>query len=162
MARKSARPSHEAARRVTLGREWRSAREQGVIITLPSGNTVRLRSVGLDLLLKIGRLPDSLTPLIAARLGISSEEKTQSDPLQQARDLLALAEAVCELAFIEPRIVADPQADDEISIEDVSFEDKMFVLSVLERPASALEPFRDKSARNVESVAAESDDGTTT
>lgn len=143
---------------VTSGKEWRQPREQGVLVKLPSGNFARIRSVGLDMLLKLGKIPDALTPLVARKMGLPGDEPI---PLTDPKGLalvLELAEAVCCSAFISPRIVEDPTDDDEIAIDDLALEDKLFVLGVIERPARELESFRFEPPIDVEPVPSESVD----
>jgi len=143
----------------TPGHVWRQAREQGVVVTLPSGHVARLRGVGPDLLLSRGSIPDALTPLIAGAMGLGQDsiELDRSD-LNTVKDFVALAEEICRLAFIEPRIVDEPEADDEISLDDLSFDDKMFVSRLLQEPVADLEKFRPGQAPDVEPVAAEPGD----
>lgn len=151
MAKRSQKP--------TSGREWRKAREEGYVITLPSsGYAVRLRPVPLHSLIAQGKIPDTLSPLAAEALW-----GEDSDGKQDVKELLSstveLYDWVCRAAFVEPKIVDNPQADDEISIEDVDFNDKSAVFQAALLPGAALRNFRDEQERIMGAVHAGKDDG---
>ena len=114
---------------VTLGSQWRQPREAGVPIRLPSGNVASIRSVGLDLVIRLGRVPDVLTPVIVDVVK-GQGEGDLAGALHTMKDVQAVMEflnAVVELCFVEPRIVDKPQAEDEISLGDVDWDDKWAV-----------------------------------
>jgi hypothetical protein len=139
----------------TPGKTWRKLREEGVLIRLPSGNWASLRSISPEVIVKLGRIPDILTPVIAEELsgkGTLREKLGNPQTLADLQANIEFVETVAEFAFVNPRIVADPQSDDEISIEDLSWDDKVFCVSLLGVPAQALERFRDEQARGVESL----------
>jgi hypothetical protein len=96
-----------------------------------------------------GELPDLLTPLAAKTL----YGEIQNDELSSAADLATnmakLLSVVCKASFVSPRIVDDPQADDEISLEDVDFGDKMTVFNLAIAGAEALRSFRRRQAPDV-------------
>lgn len=133
----------------TLGAQWRKAREEGVVVTLPSGNVARLRPVALDVLVTSGEVPDLLTPLAARMLyGEVGDEELQG-VAEVARGTAKLCNLVCRAAFVEPRIVDDPQAEDEVALEDVDFTDRMAVFQVAIQGARSLETFRDQQEKRL-------------
>jgi hypothetical protein len=123
-------------------RERRALREGGVEITLPSGMMARLRAVGLDAFLLTGQIPDALTPAILEAVEGGSADLPAMESLSAARDYLHLLNAVCAAAFVSPRVVESPQADDEIALDDIDFEDKVWLLELLGKPITALLRFR--------------------
>jgi hypothetical protein len=133
--------------RPTAGSAWRQPRTEGYVKQLPSGNVARLRPVSPDQLLTTGEVPDILTPLVVRMLfeGADGSELSQlSDPsavVQNAGATVQLFNTICRLAFVEPRIVADPQGDDEISINDVPLLDRGFVFQLVTQPAEVLRDF---------------------
>lgn len=153
------------APRATSGVVWRAAREQGYLKQLPSGNWARLRPVSPDLLLSTGDLPDMLTPLVVKMVfeGSDGQEVDRlTDPQQmisQAADTVQLFNTVCRLAFLAPRIVDDPQAEDEISIEDIDLADRGFVFQLVTQPAEVLRRFRLEPAGDVAAVSDGQGDG---
>jgi len=141
--------------RETVGKTWRKPREEGHLIQLPSGNCARLRAVGLDLMVKLGRIPDAMASVALDALEGRGDGTQQLKDLAEGAQMIEFVESVCELAFVSPKIVKDPQADDEIHINDVDMGDKWFVLGFLNRPARELERFRQKQHRDVAPVGPE-------
>lgn len=158
--------------RATPGSEWRSIRELGVPIELPSGMIANLRPVRPDRLAAQGEVLDILTPLvhkmlfegadasadlIAEAIGETIEPKS-TDPadMRQAIGNLANIERVCDIvckaAFVSPVIVDDPRGDDEISLEDLDLPDKVHVFTLALRGAAALNHFRYEPQADVEPV----------
>jgi len=152
-------------KRPTRGIDWRKPREEGFLLALPSGNTVRIRSVALDVLLRQGKVPDLLTPFIAKTIYDGVDTKQLDEMLsienlaEQSDEMLALIDAICVAAFLEPRIVDDPQAEDEISIEDVELADRGTVFSLAMLPANDLRRFLDRQAASLEPVSDGNGDG---
>lgn len=140
--------------KATTGKAWRKAREEGYLITLPSGNVARLRPVALDVLITSGQLPDVLTLMAASHLW-SDQEYEPGDIAKQsemAKDYADLINAVIPAAMLSPRVVDEPDADDEITLDDIEFADKIAVFNLSTAGATALRGFRDKQARDVEIV----------
>jgi hypothetical protein len=141
--------------KVTSGKQWRKLREEGVMVPLPSGNVVRLRPVGLPELIRGEHVPDLLTPLVAETIWRGEPSPAQiSESLEMARGSIELLDLICKAAFLEPKLVDNPQADDEISVDDIDLADKSFVLQFVTAPMVALRSFRDEQTSAVESVRA--------
>lgn len=130
--------------RPTLGIEWRKPRREGVLVPLPSGNVARIRPVALDVMIASGQIPDVLTPLAAKTLWTEVEADQIGNVAEMATGMADLFNVVCRAAFVEPRIVDDPQAEDEIGIEDIDFQDKAAVFQLAIGPARQLELFRER------------------
>jgi hypothetical protein len=143
----------------TLGAQWRKEREEGVLVRLPNGDKlVRIRKVRPDMLLRRGRIPDTLTTLMLNMLYGRLQPNELEDflsPREQAEEALEMLEslrAVCEAALVEPRIVDEPIADDEISIDDLEIPDRGRIFSLVFMPADALSRFRYQPKTNVDAV----------
>lgn len=131
---------------------WSTVRKQrleGIEVTLPSGLTARLRPVNLDDLIYAGQIPDALTSMVNKMLNqniATTQDKPTADfadnPLETARDVLQYYAVICKSVFVYPRVVDDPQGDDEISFLDVLPEDREFVVTWAEEPQSRLSNFR--------------------
>jgi len=146
---------------VTPASEWRKDAE-GVVTRLPSGRVARIRDVDLDLVVQLGRVPDALTPMV---IDIFKKGENLNLPeiatLKDLQDRQAFRDAVVRCAFVEPRIVDNAIADDEIPLAAVSTADRWFVLGQLLRPVNDLETFRDEQAPDVAVVdASEGHDAT--
>lgn len=141
---------------VTPAAEFRRMREEGVPQTLLSGRKVRLRTVTPDRLLRSGKVPDILTPLVTKMLfeDVANEELNAFiAPRQQQAQNLEMIESlniVCQAGMLYPRIVDDPQAEDEISIDDLSLADRGWVFKLVFQPAEVLSRFRLESLGDVE------------
>lgn len=141
----------------TLGKMWRKARVEGYVIALPSSNNVRIRRVGLDQLIANGEIPDLLTPIAAKTLWEETYTpgttvSKAKDEVAATKDFTALLNVIAAAALMEPKIVDDPQADDEISIEDLHFSDKLAIFMIVTQPEEALRRFRVQQAPDVELV----------
>lgn len=134
----------------TSGRAWREQRNQGVEVTLPSGNVVRLRPVSIQAFLKLPNIPDTLTPVIHDM--IAPKEATKVQTVEDVINFHRVLDALCAYAFVSPRIVEAPESDDEISMGDVDTADKLAVLGLLDKTARQLESFRPQQADALESV----------
>lgn len=145
----------------TSGRAWRKAREEGYIITLPSGNVAKLRPVALDVLITSGKLPDLLTPIAARTLWTEDSPQKIAEQAELAQGYAELVNVIVPAAFLSPRIVDSPQADDEISLDDLDFTDKVAVFNLCTAPAAALETFRNQQAANVDTLRNGKGDGDT-
>jgi hypothetical protein len=152
----------------TKGVDWRKPREEGFVLALPSGNSARIRPVALDVLLRNGEIPDLLTPFVAQMVysGVDTDELDKllspEKLTEQSTEMLGLIDAVVTAAFVDPRIVAEPQADDEISIVDVELADRGTVFSLAVLPANDLRRFLERQEASVEPVPDSDGDGAET
>ena len=132
-------------------KQLQEAHTRGVEIKLPSGITAYLRPVTTTALIKrIGRIPDELTSLVTALVNPSDEDQAEKilvnfdkltpEVLQLQMDFL---DKYCQIAFVSPRIVDDPNPENnEISADWLSEEDKGTVLALINAPARDLYAFR--------------------
>jgi hypothetical protein len=163
MARRASTNGHDAPpKTVTPASEFRRGREAGEIITLaPTGRVVRMRTVKPAHLLRLGTIPDVLTELVIKVLygKITDAEYREFFTLQERKEaVIDLAESlrvVCTAALLEPRIVENPQADDEISIDDLEDSEQRIIFDLAMLEASSLSRFRQRQEELMEPV----DDG---
>ena len=147
---------------VTSAAEFRRVREQGEVITIPqTGRVVRMRVVKPAALLRLGTIPDPLSDLVIHILyGKVTHAEYESffelkERKEQAVDLADSLRVVCTAALIEPRIVDEPQADDEIHIDDLEDSEQRFIFDLAMLEATGLSRFRQRQASDVEPVAPE-------
>ena len=137
-------------------------RERGVLQTLPSGRVVRLRTVTPDRLLRAGKVPDILTPLVIKMIyeEVANEEL---DAFLAAKtkiaDALATVESlrvVCEAGLLDPRVVdastGSALADDEISIDDLTLAERGWIFKLVFQSTEVLQRFRLGQAPDVDAV----------
>lgn len=135
----------------TSGKEWRKAREQGITTDLPSGNKADLRPVEVDFFVLAGKVPDLLAPLVNKIISGDTYkiELPPADQLEKHKEWVQFLRDLCTYAFVNPKVVEDPQADDEISFEDIAFVDKWHVFTKFAQPSWRMAAFRQKQAELV-------------
>jgi hypothetical protein len=140
---------------VTQGAKMREMREKGVVLTFPSGNVYRVRIVGAAALLLRGNLPNILLAFVIDAIYHGVDEKKFDAFLalrereESAREFIDSLRAVCETMFMEPKVVADPKADDEVSIMDLSLSDQTWAFELAFGFVRQLRPFRQEQAADV-------------
>lgn len=148
--------------RVTPAAQWRKARLEGHVVRLPSDNVVRMRQVPMDLLILGGKIPDILTPVAAKALWVDTDAESLGNEADLAKGFMELMNLIVPLALVEPRMVAEPKADDEIAPEDMDFNDRLAVFQLATQPVEVLRSFREQQARDVEPVRDGDGDGPAT
>jgi hypothetical protein len=145
---------------VSSGSEWRKKRERGELIQLPySGYIVRIRTVRPDELLKLGKIPQVLTTLLLEEIyGKGEEDKyekflTDSETPEEAMAMLESLRVVCMAGLVEPKVVENPAADNEITIDDIDLADRAYIFRLVFAPSEALSRFRYEPPSNVDVVA---------
>ena len=78
---------------------------------------------------------------------------TLSERKEHAIDLTESLRIVCTAALLQPKIVDDPQADDEISIDDLEDGEQRFIFDLALLEATQLSRFCERQAGHVEPVA---------
>jgi hypothetical protein len=143
----------------TPAAEFRRIRERGEIIPLPTtGRVVRMRIVKPSALLKLGKIPDPLTELVIKILygQVSPEQYAQffelADRREHAEDLAESFRVVCTAALIEPKVVDNPQADDEIHIDDLEDSEQRYIFDLALLEATGLSRFCKRQAELMESM----------
>jgi hypothetical protein len=149
----------------TLGVEWRKPREQGFLKVMPSGNKAYLRPITPAALMEhMGEIPDHLTPIVSEMIfgGITHAKVLQlvdamgvdaaQDSLKRAARSVEFANTLCKIAFVNPKVVDNPQAEDEIAPGDIELADRFFVLTLAMQPVEVLRSFRWEQSADVEDV----------
>ena len=138
----------------TPAKAWRQPREEGYLITLPSGNIARLRPVALDVLILSGELPDLLSPIAAKMLWEETDVAELANAAELATGTAKLMNHVCRAAMMEPVVAAvgEEPKDGEIALEDIDFQDKSIIFQLAISPAVAMRNFRDRQAAGVDTV----------
>lgn len=132
-------------------------RSLGAPVELPSGIWVRMRNPGLDVFLRKGMIPDSLTAMV--RRALSGKEGNQSlseedlqdvagDP-DKISEILGLFDSVLLECWTEPKVHAVPEKpedrrDDLLYVDEVGMDDKMFTFQFAVGGVKDLESFREQ------------------
>lgn len=149
-------PNDQNDLQVTDANAWRSSRKEGFVVRLPSGNTCRVRrTMDLMTMLRAGKIPNPLAKIVRESIR-SSGDPTKMDTsdldeeaLEQMMDMIDKGAAK---AIIEPPVMFPPDDEDDpenwvppegnISIYDLTIEDRMFVFNVAQGAAGDLNSFR--------------------
>lgn len=131
-----------------LGKVWRKQREEGAVGRLPSGRMVRGRTVLPSHILELGEeVPDTLT-VLALKLFYGKALRDDvlgyhnvSEDREQALKVAKALKIVTRAFLLEPRVVNEPLADDEIYIDDVEPQDQAFIFDIAFLGADALSEF---------------------
>lgn len=136
----------------TSGAVWRQPREQGYTVTLPSGNVATLRPVALDSLLAAGEIPDLLSPVVAKTLWAETEPAALAEQGELAKGFLELIALVVPLAMMEPIVVNEPRADNEIALDDIELADKVGIFNLATGGASVLKSFLAEETKRLDAI----------
>lgn len=145
----------------------RTQADQGIVATeimLPSGLPVRAHRVHLLHLLRHGRIPNSLLPIVEKHIALATEggvRETIQDALgefeqdeQSAyKKFSELLDHVWLQAVIEPKFARNPDREKkELPLSAVSFEDKTFLYEWCQGVNTDVASFRERQARIVDAV----------
>lgn len=145
----------------TKAKEWRQAREEGVEVILPySGFTARIRPIDVGFFALHKGVPDILAGIINPMIDDNRFDTPvipqTDDPEARKAWLTFLDELVC-YTFVEPQVRPYeeeplPLRDNEISIEDILYQDKIQLYKLLSRPARSLHRLRESQIKLMEAL----------
>jgi hypothetical protein len=149
----------------SLPDKLRAMRVNGVEQIIPfTLRKLRIRTADPNRLMRAGKVPDILTPLVAKTIyqEVSDAELQNfaTKPREQAADALAVLDSLNIVArdvLVQPKVVDDPQSDDEIAIEELTMAERRWIFRLALAPAEVLTNFRYQPDGDVELVA-EGDD----
>lgn len=138
---------------------------------MPSGRRVLLRPVSWSLLLRRGRIPDVLLPIVNDLLdGKSGTIPTTS--IEEKRAFYQLLDDLTVVGYAFPKVVEGEtlSRDGEVHIDDIEEGDKLYLWTMIGAGAEQMRSFRyeqvftlvDALARELQPSASFSDNGGTT
>ncbi|MHB0976901.1 MAG: DUF7391 family protein [Candidatus Aquicultorales bacterium] len=132
----------------SLAAQWKA---NGTPVELPSGNTAKLRRFNIFYLLKEGKVPNHLASIVQGF--ISSPAGPDLGALVQKKEnldaMLELLEITAKSCFVDPRVVDNPTADNEIGFSEIALDDLLYVWGWAQGEAVSLESFREDQERAV-------------
>lgn len=135
------------------GAAWRAMRQQGEEIELSTGDIVRVRSVPLGSLVESGAIPDHLTPLVYDTIWAKPPTMDQmSQDAELTKRYFELVNLVVKAALVTWRVVDFPQAENEISIDDLDMIDRQRIYNSAVIGVQWMRSFRPQQGGNVEVV----------
>jgi hypothetical protein len=143
----------------TSAAEWRSARKQGFVVTLPSGQKAMVRRT-LDLFAKLkeGKIPNPLasqiTRMIEENRIVTDEKELGEEGVIQMLDMF---DETLEAMMITPRFERPPAdapwnwepSAGAIGPDDMMLEDKVFLFGVAQGGTADVASFRQQSSHLV-------------
>jgi hypothetical protein len=134
---------HDIEVKSTPAATWRRERIQGYPVTLPSGNIAILQNVPLDQLLESGDIPDILTPIASRALWSDTDSNELAKDVELHRKFMDLIGIIIPMSMISPKVVLNPNPEkEEISLDDIDFNDKVAIFNLAIQPAAVLKNFR--------------------
>lgn len=145
----------------TTAKEWREKRNAGVPITLPEfGDEVRIKPMDAEFFFRSGSLPDFLAGVIHDMIGSKGYTLPVPSEEQKTREWLDWLDNLMISTFVSPKVISGtPQNDDEISVDEIGYPDKLFIYAFFGRPAQVLRNFRPAPAKPVALVDAAKNNG---
>jgi hypothetical protein len=162
--------SRNPANRPTAVSAWKK-QAASPLLTLPSGNTMRVRKMGLQALMKTGKMPNSLMTYAqkAVQKGKKEEvsEVDMMEILQDEEKIKEIGQFMDEVTILcaeEPEVHPLPEEgvekdDNLLYVDEVDEEDKMFLFQVVTGGTTEVETFREEHAGNVAAVRGRQDLG---
>jgi hypothetical protein len=150
----------------TTAADWKKTSPiqlQGAPITVPSGNVALCRRPGMQSIISVGIVPNSLMSIIsqavngeeidAEKLRKKSEELLSNPTL--LADYLEMVDRIVCFSVIEPHVEmppkdnADPRKPDQLYADEVDLEDKQFIFQWAVGGTANLETFREETERSM-------------
>ena len=118
-------------------REKSEKREKGELVKLPSGVVVKLTTPSLFVMVKSGKIPSDM---LQASVRIQQGRPEKND----MKDSIKMFEKLAIASFMKPRMVELDPKEDEITPDDLTDEDKLFIFYRTQGEAKGLNRFRNE------------------
>lgn len=154
-------------RTATSAQDWKSSNAHEVEV--PSGNVALVRRKGMQAFLKKGMIPNSLMPIVqkAIKSGdFDMKEGLENLDEKMLQDIMDMYDTVVVECVVQPKVTAVP-TDDEgnalpydqreeglLYVDEVDFEDKVFLFQWVVGGTKDLEQFRQQQSAAVDNVLA--------
>ena len=140
---------------------WKKKSSEGILVRVPSGNTALIRTPGIEVFLTQGVIPNALMPLVtdSMKRGAAPKDEDLSAMIgnpEMVTQIVEMANAVCVFCCLDPKVEPVPDVDEQgkeeprdpdlLYVDEVDFNDKMYIFSVAVGGTSDLEKFREEQA----------------
>jgi len=158
--------TNTGAPEVTSAKQWKSKTSKGTPLVVPSGNTCLVRTPGMQVFIKQGLIPNSLMPIVQEAMNKGKAPKNlEFDPDKNPEllnEMMDLMDAVTVYCVIEPKVEPEPATEDErrddvLYVDEVDFNDKMFIFQYAVGGTADLAKFREELGEHMEAVPASED-----
>jgi len=150
---------------ITSAIEWRKPRVEGFEFVFASGQTAFIRPIQVDFFFRVGHIPEPLVDVVLSALNNQSYriEVPRAEQMVQMREWIAFLNELCHYAFVSPEVRLEegdePLGDNEITVDDISYQSKLQLYMYFTRPAEFLARFRPQQISNVGAVDAATTNG---
>lgn len=123
--------------------------------TFRSGRTARIRVVGTDFFLKAGRVPDTLTPMVAKLFREGGDIfRDVVQEVEAAQEFSQFLDVMTQAMFVEPR-VTETATEDTLGLDDVFHDEKLELWNIMMLPSAKVRSFREEQNDAVGDVVSE-------
>jgi hypothetical protein len=162
----------------TNAKEWKKNQAKGLKdIPLPSGNTAKVKAPGMQAFLAQGFIPNSLLDIVMGALDKTSGKPQKTAAQRQAEDqkqalqfmqdiandpakladLMVTIDRVWLHCVVVPETLPTPPEDEPrdeelLYVDEVDFDDKMFVFQFAVGGTADLERFREGTTENMDAL----------
>lgn len=131
--------------------DFRELRVRGKVTTLQSsGRVVRWRPVHLARMLKAGKIPDRLTPIVVSLVYAGKDEADERSEEEKAIEWQDYLDWIATCTLLEPRVSDDPNDKNSIVPDDLFHEELLELDGMARFPLQAVRPFRSEQVADVE------------
>jgi hypothetical protein len=127
--------------------EWRRRRQEGELVTLPSGMVARLRRIHILDLVEQGEIPASLATL-ASELVSASRTNLNAGAMKRYGQIV---NRVVRAAMVEPR-VGDEPTKEQLAVDELEMLDRLAIFNYGNVSTRSLRLFRPEQKESVESA----------
>lgn len=156
--------SRNPANKATTASAWKKS-ALPPLIEMPSGNMMRVRKIGMQALMKTGIMPNSLLSIAqkAVQKGKGDGEVSEDEMLELMQDpekvgqIGDFMDRVTILCAAEPTVLALPDEgverdEDQLYVDDIEEEDKMFIFQIVTGGTADVEQFRNELGSTMASI----------
>lgn len=160
--------SRAAVKPTSVG-EWKKA-AAGHVIELPSGKGMRIKKMTVQSMMATGIMPNALIKVVkkaldkgAGRPGMDEQMAMEmiADPGKVQEMVAFINKLTCKVAM-EPRVFPIPDNEDdrdpdELYVDEIDEEDKMFIFQVVTSGDDDTESFREEHASTMAAIRGQQD-----
>ncbi len=121
--------------------EWRDGRFKEM--TLPSGNVMKLKRVGLMDLIEQGGLPDTLSAMASE---LASKQQVRVLSVAELKQYADVVNLVVKAAAVEPKVADAPSAE-TLDVHEIDWVDRVQVYNWANGGTTLLRPFRPEAQK---------------
>lgn len=129
-------------------------------LTLPSGNTIRVRRTSIQTLMAAGMIPNSLMTIVQSAI---KKGKMDVDPIEfssdpeKMKEMLALVDIVVIHCVKEPEVFAAPDDSEDrdeelLYIDEIADDDRSFIFQYATGGTNDVAQFRDEARERLDSI----------